>query len=188
MPTYRIQLVCDRGPEPITGEILEYEEEVVEVEASEPWDAYRKATLRMSISPRGRLLRGFDVDTGEPIRPPTGREPFRRGQFEIADVQGPYDGFTRGETWNGWAVPYFEKAEALRIAEDYNRVAEEVGGDMATAHAHYDKESDTFVFYDPINDDEVAYEAVMIRVADAELRVYPVGTREWTWEQTANPA
>ena len=186
MPTYRVQLVCERGPEPVTGEILDRVEETIEVEASEPWDAYRKATMRMTISPSGRLLQGYDADTGEPIRPPTGREPFRRARFEIADVQGPYDGLTRGETWNGWAVPYFEKEAAHRIAEDYGRVAKERGGDMAGARARYDGEADAFLFYDPINDEEVAYDAVSVLVDGEEVPVYPIGTREWTWERVVD--
>src|SRR5690606_14708667 len=106
----------------------------------------------------------------------------------IAEVQGLYDGLTRGETWNGWAVPYFEKEQALRIAEDYNRLAKEGGGDMADARANHDGKTDSFVFYDPNNDDEVVYEAVTIGVEEEEVRVYPVGTREWTWEEATDPA
>src|SRR5690606_22792119 len=141
---------------------------------AEPWEAFRKATMRMSINPNGRLLRGYDADTGELLQPAPSLEPFRRGRFEIADVQGPYDGFSRGETWNGWAVPYFEREAALRIAEDYGRVAEEQGGDMADAQAHYDGEADAFVFYDPINDDEMAYKAATIEVDGEEVAVYPI--------------
>ncbi len=184
MPTYRIRLVCERGPEPITGEVLDHGEETIEVEAPDPWKAYRKATALMSISPNGRLLSGYDADTGELIRPPdTSSESFRHSRFEIADVQGPYEGFTRGESWNGWAVPYFEREAALRIAEDYGRVAKEQGGDMADARARYDDEAEAFLFYDPIYDDEVAYEAFTISVDGEEVTVYPVGTREWTWEE-----
>lgn len=185
MSIYRVQLVCERGTEPTNGETLDREEETIEVEASEPWDAYRKATLRMTISPRGRLLTGYDADTGEPIRPPVIQKVFRRSRFEIAHVQGPYDGFTRGETWNGWAVPYFEKEVALQIAEDYNRVSKDLGGNVAGAFAQYDEEEDAFLFYDSVNEGEVYYSACIIFLRGREVTTYPIGTREWTWEEAA---
>jgi hypothetical protein len=40
-----------------------------------------------------------------------------QSQFTL-DGDTVYTGFTFGEQWNGWAVPYFERATAERIAAD----------------------------------------------------------------------
>lgn len=187
MPTYRVQLVCERGPEPVTGEILDRMEETIEVEASEPWDAYRKATMRMTISPSGRLLQGYDADTGEEITPPDVEQVFRPGVFAIESIQGPYLGYTDGDSWNGWATPYFEFDVAERIAEDYVRLPERMKlrdiepGDY---RAGYDEAEDAFLFYEPVNDDEAYYYAQTIAVEGREVKAYAIGAYEWTWEET----
>ena len=80
-------------------------------------------------------------------------------------------------------MPYFEKETSERIAEDYERAAKEQGGDMAGARARYDEETDAFLLYDPIYEDEVAYPSTKIEVDGEEVTVYPIGTREWTWQE-----
>ena len=182
MSQYRVRLICERGPDPVTGEVHEREEEPLAVEATTPYEAFRRATLRMTINPRGRLLQGYDAETDELIRPPA-PNPFRRSRFIIEDVQGPYDGYTTGETWNGWAVPFFELHEAKRIAADYARAGEEQGGDLAGSTAGYDEEQDAFVFFDPIFEDEAVFHACKIEAGREEVVVYPIGASEWTWEE-----
>ena len=58
MSTYRIRLVCEQDPEPITGELLEREEEILEVEAS---------------APLGGLPEGDGADDHQPARSPSPR-------------------------------------------------------------------------------------------------------------------
>ena len=180
MSLHKVRLVCERDQDPTTGDAIEREEETFSIEAATPYEAFRRATLRMTIRPRGRLLQGYDADTGALIRPPA-PGPFRRSRFLIEDVQGPYEGYTNGETWNGWAVPYFEFEVARRVAADYVRAEE--GGDMPGASARYDEWQDAFVLNDPCYEDEAAYGALKIEVNRTEVEVYPIGAREWTWEE-----
>lgn len=185
---YRIRLVADAGLDPVSGTLLESKEEVVEVEADSLEHARRRAPHAMTMRLSGQLLRFYDDETGEETIADHEPSPFRRASFTIDSLPATYPGITRNERWNGWAVPYFEKEAALKIAADYERVAQEEGGDVAEARAWYDEGSDAFHFYDPINDDEVTCEVVTITVAGEEVRAYPVGTREWTWEEVATAA
>ena len=180
---YRVRLVAEAGPDPLTGAHLEGDEEIVEVEAASLEHARRRAPYVMTMRLRGQLLRFYDDETGEEITADREPHPFRRASFYIDSLPSIYPGITRGESWNGWAVPYFEKEVSEQIAEDYSRAAKEQGGDLADAHARYDEGNDAFLFYDPILKDEVAYPATMIEVDGEEVTVYPIGTREWTWER-----
>jgi len=183
---YRVRLIAEAGPDPLTGEQLEGAEEVIEVEADSLEHARRRAPHAMTMRLRGQLLRFYDDETGEEITADREQRPFRRATFVIDSLPGTYRGFTRDELWNGWAVPYFEKEAALQVAKDYKWAAREGGGDMAEARASYDEGRDALLFYDPICNDEIACEAETINVDGEKVRVYPVGTREWTWEEVAN--
>ncbi len=182
MKAYAIQLeyvdtngATDESPDPVR--------EIIHVQAETPWDAYQKATKRMTIKANGGYLKGFDGETGLEIEPTISGQFYRRGRFAIPSVQGPYIGYTADDEWNGWAVPCFEQDVAERIAADFVRVAEEMGTGYEGARAHYDQTADAFVLYDPINDEEAVYERRIISVDGIELKVYPIGTYQWTWEE-----
>jgi hypothetical protein len=40
----------------------------------------------------------------------------RKGEFSI-ELGCVFPGYTTGQTWNGWAIPYFEYLQALMILE-----------------------------------------------------------------------
>src|SRR5262245_31762270 len=68
----------------------------------------------------------------------------RPSQFVIEDALGPFDGYTYGRTWNGWACPYFPKPAADQL--------------MAVQHipphflASYDEDTDSYTFVDVESD------------------------------------
>ena len=190
MPLYHIRVVREEGPEPVTGEHVERAEEVVQVEGDSQWKAAQRTWSRMEMNPRGRLLRYYDAETGEEITALSRERVFRPGHFALDIGQGPYPGYTDGDSWNGWATPYFELEVARRIAEDYARTPELVrvpDVDPGDYRAEYDKAEDAFLFYEPINDDEVYYYAQSITVDGRDVNVYAIGTYEWTWEEVGGP-
>lgn len=81
-------------------------------------------------------------------------------------------GYTNGLRWNGWACPYFTKEEALRLVEDWPGL-------------FYDEARDAFVRPceggDP--DETEVFGAETITVAGQPLKVYPVGSGSWCWEE-----
>lgn len=186
MPLYRIRVVREEGPEPVTGEHIEHAEEVVRIEGESPWKAAQRAWTKTKMNAHGRMLRYYDADTGDEITAPRRERVFRPGTFTMDAMEGPYPGYTAGESWNGWATPYFEFETAKRIAEDHVRIPELMklnGIEPGDYRATYDEEEDAFLFYEPINDDEAHYFAQTITVEGREVKVYAIGTYEWTWEE-----
>ena len=176
MTTFTVRLVCEPGPDPVDGRSLGHDEETVTVEADSLWAARSAALHRMTLRPMGRMLRAYYARTGEEIvpTPPTG---FRAARFEIDGLPGTYEGFTRGEVWNGFDVPYFPLAEARRVADDY--AAQPPTPDGRT-QAEYDANRDVFRLYDPTSEEWDEYGPM-----DVEgRRVYPVGAHYWTWEES----
>lgn len=80
-----------------------------------------------------------------------------------------FTGYLSEQTWNGWACPFFEKSEALRIVEAQNRINKE--------SAYYDEAKDVFVFK---TDDE--YEEYFAEVIEGKT-FYAIGSGIWIWEE-----
>ena len=83
-------------------------------------------------------------------------------------------GWTKGETWNGWACPAFEREAAQAIVTACNAT----GGEVQSAS--YDEANDTFVFSSGPGDREV-FEAVEIETAAGRLKVWEIGSCGWCW-------
>ena len=175
MPTYSIRLVCEEGPEPLTGETLRHVEETLTVEAPTPWAGRARAVSIMSIRAMGRRLRAYDAQTGQEIPPPA-PDRLRPGQFVVDGLPGTYRGFTRGESWNGFAVPYFEFSEARRVAEDYAARPPGLDGEP---RADYDDVHGTFRLYEPSAGEWDEFTTVEIEGRS----LYPIGSRFWTWTE-----
>ncbi len=84
-----------------------------------------------------------------------------------------YKGYSNGQTWNGWEMPYFTFEVANKIAEDMNAVTTE-------EKLVYDEASDTFIYqteYYPESDWE-RFEATEI---DGK-KLYGIGAGSWVWD------
>lgn len=75
-----------------------------------------------------------------------------------------FPGYTFGEDWNGFSVPYFEKEQA-------DRIMEALGGEY---------KDDTYTFDDGYGGEE-EYEKQTIDTVDGKKIVYPIGAYNWTW-------
>jgi hypothetical protein len=94
----------------------------------------------------------------------------RSAKFTIDTfADGVFDGFTSGETWNGWARPYFTFQQAQSILE-----AHQAQGKKAS----YDEAGDFFSF--EFSEDEIdTFSAEMIE----GQKLYPIGAGCWIWEE-----
>ena len=183
MSIRRVKLVCERGPEPLDGVILDYEEEIVDVKADTLWEAFERAAMRTTLNVAGRPLRGYDWETGQDILPPP-LPCFRRSRFMVEEATGPHEGYTRDETWNGWAVPYFDAEVAHHIVSDVAHLGV-AAVDQGASSIRYDTERDAFVYRNPVSAEEVAWDATTIRMNGESFKAYPIGYCEWTWEEAA---
>lgn len=89
------------------------------------------------------------------------------------DDERAFNGYTFGDLWNGWECPHFEFETAMEVA----RFSNEGGGYMSS----YDKETDTFYFYDPASDETETYTGEIIPTERGEKKVYALGAYCWCW-------
>lgn len=95
----------------------------------------------------------------------------RKTKFTIETFPGLiFEGYTQGDNWNGWAVPYFTFDEAREVAKIHE--------DKLTLPAHYDESGDKFIFETP--DETKEYVGVVIE----DKKLYPIGSFEWIWEES----
>jgi hypothetical protein len=101
----------------------------------------------------------------------------RESHFHLdAFPEESYRGYTRGQTWNGWACPYFEFEEAQRVVQSQVRRSNDLEDDREYK-AEYRQGEDAFCFWDPYYEEWITYESIEI---DGK-KFYPVGAFEWTW-------
>ena len=86
-----------------------------------------------------------------------------------------FDGYTNGELWNGWACPYFTRAQAMKIVAAHNTLGD--------GQARYDESADSFVF--SFNDGEADTQDAFPVVNIEGRALYPIGAFCWIWEESA---
>lgn len=101
---------------------------------------------------------------------------FTSAQFFMDAIEGVFEGFTNGDTWNGWARPYFEQSAAEQVLE-----ASEANGYRWT----FDDARDVFSvrrMEDPDDYGPEEFAGLDITVGEQSFRVYPIGAYSWIWE------
>ncbi len=91
----------------------------------------------------------------------------RESKFTIETLpEYSFEGFSKGDDWNGWACPYFSFGEAQRVVKAHD-----------SGTARYDEENDQFIFI--LGDEEEVYPAV----SENGRKLYPIGNGNWIWEE-----
>ena len=100
----------------------------------------------------------------------------RKAEFHFdSHPDTTFPGYTKGDTWNGWACPYFEREVAKEIADHYGEMHRY--DNEEEYWAEYDSEEDIFLFYDTQGDEPRKFGP-----AEVEGRkLYPIGAYCWTW-------
>jgi hypothetical protein len=104
--------------------------------------------------------------------------PLESATFSIDCLpESHFAGFNKGESWNGFACPYFTFDQAQEIVAAWQARGWE---------ARYKPRSDSFVF--AVNQDLQTgesddYEEFSGLVVDGE-KLYPVGAGSWIWDET----
>jgi hypothetical protein len=97
----------------------------------------------------------------------------RLAKFKIEgleDVQ--LEGYTFGNTWNGWACPYFTYAQAQEVVRVFN--------EQHCCECSYESTSNTFLFK---NDNDDTFGSVTIELVGTATEVYPIGNGCWVWSE-----
>lgn len=94
--------------------------------------------------------------------------------FTIDNCATYYEGYDRGNSWNGWACPLFEKSIAENICKNVD--------DGETIITSYDKEKDCFKVKDTNNDIVSIFYGENFEIDGETKHLYPIGSGEWTWD------
>jgi hypothetical protein len=98
----------------------------------------------------------------------------QRTIFTIDGVVPAYIGYTDGDTWNGWATPYFEKDQAMRLMEDYNKNTE--------SPMFYNEEFDTFYHFGTDGYSGEMWKGEKHQTAEGIKTLYGIGAYCWIWD------
>lgn len=94
------------------------------------------------------------------------------------------EGFTIGETWNGWDCPYFTFEQGQLVVEAINRA--ETQSTLDGLVGFYDETRDAFVFHykSQANSQlpEENWDIFPPQLIEGK-KLYPIGTGCWIWEQ-----
>lgn len=97
----------------------------------------------------------------------------RLAKFKIVgleDVQ--LEGYTFGNTWNGWACPYFTYAQAQEVIRVFN--------EHNYCESRYQPTSNTFLFK---NDNNDTFGSVTIELDGKVTELFPIGAGCWVWSE-----
>lgn len=99
----------------------------------------------------------------------------RKNVFTLDGFAGAYIGYTDGSTWNGWAMPYFEKEEAMQVMQGFNECAQ--------SPMQYDEIYDQFYLFDEDNM-EIDIWTRQKFITDHGIKyLYGIGAGAWTWDE-----
>lgn len=94
--------------------------------------------------------------------------------FTIDGFNGAFIGYTDNSRWNGWATPYFEKAEALEVMKEYNECAE--------SPIFYNEEYDTFYHFGTDSFSGEMWRGENYATDDGIRHLYSIGAYSWIWD------
>lgn len=97
--------------------------------------------------------------------------------FTIDGFQCPHIGYTEGKRWNGWATPYFEIDEALKIMEEFNSFAPDFP-------IVYNEETDTFTVEEIGGGNGDEWKGTNYQTEEGIKHLYGIGAYSWVWEYT----
>lgn len=99
----------------------------------------------------------------------------RKAVFTIDCFPKAYIGYTSGKLWNGWATPYFEKEEAIRVMEGNNETAQ--------YPMQYDEVYDQFYTLDTEDGELETWKGEYIITDEGVKKLYGIGAYCWIWDE-----
>src|SRR5262245_374154 len=102
---------------------------------------------------------------------------FTSASFCMDGTEGRFEGYTEGDTWNGWECPYFEFSEAQRVL----KASEKNGFNWS-----FNEVEDVFIIRNKLDAPNASSYEVggqLIDVDGKAVLAYPIGAYDWIWEQ-----
>ena len=99
----------------------------------------------------------------------------RKSVFTIDDNKLAYIGYTQGERWKHYDVPYFDIDTSIQIVNEFNTIAE--------YPIIYDDIYNQFYLYDEGNKEYEIYKGKEFKTAEGIKILYPIKGWYWLWEE-----
>lgn len=99
---------------------------------------------------------------------------YRKAKFSVEGLDGEFEGWTDGTTWNGWAKPRFELAAARLLARVFEGT--------------FDEQRDCFITKSGDGEDEIWAAEIISILGGTLLKVYPIGAGAWIWDEIKSSA
>jgi hypothetical protein len=99
-------------------------------------------------------------------------------QVQLDERAGPYKAYTRGDLWNGFAIPAFTQETALQILNETRGIS-----------WYHDDTTDSFLIRsegDDLGDPPYQCQGFAANTEDGPLWLYPIGAYFWTWQLADN--
>jgi hypothetical protein len=101
--------------------------------------------------------------------------PWKASRFSLDGIEGVFEGWARGQLWNGWEMPCFEFQEAQKLI-----------GALHEPKVEYDSARDLFTTRDTGDEDEAWLAQSITVLGPSQVKVYPIGAGSWCWEEVSN--
>lgn len=95
--------------------------------------------------------------------------------FTIDDNTLAYIGYTIGEKYKHYDVPYFDMDTAIQIVEEFNSISE--------YPIIYDDVYDQFYLYDEGNEEYEIYKTKEFKTAEGIKKLYAIKGGYWEWQE-----
>ena len=102
----------------------------------------------------------------------------KKAVFTIDEYPKAYIGYTSGKLWNGFATPYFEKDEAIRVAEGFNGCAE--------FPMQYDEIYDQFYILNTETTELETWKGTDMPTENGIKHLYGIGAYSWVWDRVTD--
>ena len=121
--------------------------------------------LQFAVSPR-------DIGRFQSVEPAEKIPVFNSGTFYLEGIEGEFEGWSDGSSWNGWEKPCFTRCVAERILA------------ASGCRWSYDASADEFTVVTSEEDEPERFTGEAIQLGDGgSVTAYFTGAGSWIWEK-----
>ena len=127
---------------------------------------------RLLVHPLGVALPLREIGRFQSVEPDEQIPVFSAGTFYLEGIEGEFEGWSDGSSWNGWEKPCFTREVAERILE------------ASGYRWSYDAATDEFTVVTSEEDEPELFSDQAIQLGDGgSVTAYFVGAGAWVWDK-----
>lgn len=99
-------------------------------------------------------------------------KPIKRATVEVDGVRGSFKAYILDTRWNGFAEPFFDKEEGMKIVRALSSAPDVKFSYWPSTDAFVEKWE---------RDKPFAYKPYRVQTVDGPRKLWPIGAAYWTW-------